>query len=212
LKKDFYIDLWLFYGSEWDDEIEPTASLTLQLGALINRVYSWSLFHTIRVITIIDNAKYYEEEKKRLKEILSTARIKAQAIVVVMDPEDLQEIKNSRTQVSTVMIDVEGKSSEVSVVKSESLNFTKESSVDIVSPIMFGMNPPLSHLTRREQSELINSIIKSVSVKNKTSLVFLTMPSFENSKEYMDDLEILTRDLQPTLLVHGHENVISTAL
>jgi hypothetical protein len=173
LKKDFYIDIWLLHGSECHDDIfEPTVSLTLQMGALINRVYSWSLFHTMRVITIIDNAKYYEEEKNRLKNLLATARIKAQALVVVMDPEDLQEIKNSRTEVSTVTIDVEGKSSEISVVKSESLNFTKELSVKNVAPIMGDMNVPLSHLTQREQSELINSIIKSVSVKNKTSKCF----------------------------------------
>lgn len=232
-KQQQNIDLWLLSVSEWE-EIEPTVSLILQLGAMINRV-DWK--YKLRVISIVDTTDKIDEEKKRLNELLFTARVNAQAVVVVVDDEDLKKLglkteqgikkmiatSTSMDQLKSLLDSVPEK---ITIVESPSMQFTNNQvdteslpqPADIKDVLPRKKKTALKVLEKKiSQKYLItNQIVKRVSTPEKTRLVVLPIPlklkEFQEDEQFLDNLNNLTNGLQPTLLVYGQQRVISTEL
>jgi hypothetical protein len=231
-KEQQNIDLWLLSVSEWEG-IEPTVSLILQLGAMINRV-DWK--YKLRVICIVDSKDKIDEEKKRLNELLFNARVNAQAVVVVVDDSDLQKLGLKSEESTKKMIATsnsmenlyknlfEAVAERITIVESTSMQFTNNQGdndslpqpVDIKNVLPRQKNRAIRLLeTKISQKYLItNQIVKRVSTPQKTRLIVLPMPSTlkEDDERFLVHLNDLTNGLQPTLLVHGQKCVISTEL
>lgn len=91
-EKHRYLDLWIPIGSGIE-EIEPTVSLILQLGWLINHVDVWKKFHKLRVVYIVDSPTKIENEKRRMKKLLYLVRIPAEILIVHLEKSDFEQQK-----------------------------------------------------------------------------------------------------------------------
>jgi hypothetical protein len=100
-EKHRYLDLWILVGTGLED-IEPTVSLILQLGWLINNVDVWKKFHKLRVVYIVDSPTKIENEKQRMKKLLYLVRVPAEILIVNFEKSDFeiiqQDINSELTQ------------------------------------------------------------------------------------------------------------------
>lgn len=98
------MDVYPLMLSGWDD-IEPTVSLTLQLGWIISKVDIWRKFHQLRIISIVDNESKIRAEETRLKKLLRAARIEAIVKVVHLVDSDFSSTKNVVTENSNTKLE-----------------------------------------------------------------------------------------------------------
>lgn len=91
--------------SGWDN-IEPTVSLTLQMGWLLNQVGVWKHFHNLRVVSIVDNSYKVPNEEERIKNILHACRISCEVVVVPLTNEDFSVVTNSTLSETDVRDDM----------------------------------------------------------------------------------------------------------
>jgi len=180
-----HIDLWPLRYTNSADSIEPSVALTLQLGHIINLVDVWSKFHKLRLCSIVFDGGSAHDEEKRLKTLLQVCRIRAEILVVALQESDFY------------MFDVNAKHDLESGMSRE--HFLAD----------------LYHkLSARDQKILINNIIKQHS--DRTSVIFMTLPKppLENTMDtsytkYLEDLDLLSAELPPTMMVHSTSNVIA---
>lgn len=187
--RERYLDVYPLIFSAWDN-IEPTVSLTLQLGWIISKVDIWRKFHQLRILSIVKNENKVNAEEQRLKKLLHTARITEAIIKVVhFEESDFSHIDNS------------SKNSDQLITREDHLfsNFYKNLSV-------------------KQKYSILNKVFKRNSEKTSKSnidlfmclgVIFVTLPPPPQTDDpsthanYLEEIEILTNDLPPTMLVYG---------
>jgi hypothetical protein len=190
-QKDRYLDVYPFTLS---DDAEPTVSLTLQLGWIISRVDIWKKYHKLRFMGIVEKESQIKSEEKRLKKILHTARIIADIKVVYVEDSDLTEAKKQFPQ------DNNAKENQTDIFPQQ----TTFASCSVKQKYYI-----LNKIFQRNSSK--TSIIYITIVVNLLGIIFTTLSKTPGEKKdftsYLEELDILTKDLPPIMLVHGSTNV-----
>eukprot|EP00817_Percolomonadidae_sp_ATCC50343_P000326 CAMPEP_0117431774 /NCGR_PEP_ID=MMETSP0758-20121206/11317_1 /TAXON_ID=63605 /ORGANISM="Percolomonas cosmopolitus, Strain AE-1 (ATCC 50343)" /LENGTH=934 /DNA_ID=CAMNT_0005221137 /DNA_START=25 /DNA_END=2826 /DNA_ORIENTATION=- len=170
------IDLWPLCPIFIEGEkVHPSAALTLQLGFIISLVDVWSKFHRLRLCSIVDTPHAIKAEENRLRELLEDVRIKAD-INVVSIAEETTDI------IASKLVDTPAG--------------------DDLTQRRAGI---FHSLDMHDRNEVLNNIIAQNS--QNTSVSFITMPEIpteeRDHQKWVDEIEVLSRNLPPTMLVKG---------
>ena len=182
-----YLDVWPvdFLSSEETNVADNTSLFMMQLACIVNSVAKWRS-HKVRVFMCVKEAEVNIKSKElELKKLLEMLRIQAETHVLVWDQEMFLEENDLG-------------------LKSEfrGNNFNTIFSDKTVS-------------TASEQYLLsVNEFIRVQCVETAVSFIYLSKPPTDHTKHqsYLWMLEMITRNLPPTILVHGVSPVITTTL
>ncbi|KAL9641651.1 hypothetical protein ABK040_016882 [Willaertia magna] len=194
-KKHLTIDLWPL---QFFETINPTVSLILQMGFMINLVGPWSRYHKLRIFSIIENNNILEAEMDRLKKVLRNARVNAEIIIITLTVDSFESFSDnfiSYQHVNDIAVDYK-----TTIIDNEIDNHQLYSKFNSLSIL--------------EKHKIINKLMKKHS--ENTSVIFMSLPKppeqqgeYEN---YLNELQVLSNDLPPTMLVSGLTNVIASEL
>lgn len=186
--KKKYLDVWPvnFLSSEETNVADNTSLFMFQLACIVNMVPKWKK-HRLRVFMCARAADMNVASKeKELQRLLEVLRIKAETYVLVWD------------HLATML---EGGETE-----KMTNNHNEES-----TPEMIGQVTP--EITEEYMKEA-NEFIRVKCAETAVSFIYLPRPSVSPTEQapYLSWLEVLTRGLPPTILVHGVSPVITTTL
>ncbi len=173
----------------------------MQLACVLHMVPGWKTSTTVRVFMCVDSKiKDVALLRRQWDQMLHMLRIDAGIHVVIWD-HITSPLDQSLTDIS---IDIP---SPVDSKTSSEFESTK-------NPIFVNNESPQRFVLSNHYLQSVNIMIQEHS--HNTSVLFMYLPpppalTFDNHL-YLERLDILTRNLPPTLLVHGINPVTSTTL
>jgi len=176
--------------------LDTTSLLMLQLACILEMVDSWHKVGTlIRVFLCVNRDDDVETMKKNVKQVLTELRIPAKVVVVHWDDVTYllsEDISNSYED--------SGHAASASVEHSKA----EKAAVD---PGQYQQVP-------NEYLQGINSLIRDNSRDTTVTFMYLAIPPSEAQQHprYIEQYEWITKDIPPTVLVHGVSSVTTTVL
>ena len=202
-----YIDVWPlnFFSPKTSITVIDNCWLFLmQLACVLHMVPGWKTSTKVRVFMCVDTKiKDIALLRRQWEQILQMLRIDAFIQVVIWDhitsPLD-QSLRSSMTDITADIPSPDSKSS-------DSIDYSNGPTLAIDD------NPQRFVLTDNYLHN-VNVMIQEHSYN--TSVLFMYLPpppaNTEDFPQYLKRLDILTKNLPPTLLVHGINPVTSTTL
>eukprot|EP01125_Pyxidicula_operculata_P002298 TRINITY_DN1218_c4_g1_i1.p1 TRINITY_DN1218_c4_g1~~TRINITY_DN1218_c4_g1_i1.p1 ORF type:complete len:921 (-),score=198.95 TRINITY_DN1218_c4_g1_i1:102-2864(-) len=222
-RRKMTIDVWIV-----DQEDRPsiftdennTVLFSVQLGYILHCTDIWKKYTKLRVLSIIHRESDVPEAEIQLKSFLLRLRVVAKTKVVSFESA---RSDNNNKMVVNVLSDGSGSESDglLDQEDTQTDNFMsdddEERAVSIAWKKKYEDNPSSSSETKfTPTNSLINSIIKQNSAN--TAVLFVpfdppsTHPKPSEVDKYIDELDILSDDLPPSILVHAIDSVIATEL
>lgn len=168
----------------------------LQLACILEMVESWHKVGTlIRVFLCVNRDDDVETMRKNVKQVLTELRIPAKVVVVHWD-------------------DVTYLLSEEFTNSHEDSGHEASSSVERQKPDKVDVDPSRYQQVPNEYLQGINSLIRDNSRETTVSFMYLAIPpsDAQQHRRYIEQYEWITKDIPPTVLVHGVSSVTTTVL
>jgi len=203
-KNSCYIDVWpinFFSPQTSITNIDNCWLFLMQLACVLHMVPGWKTSTTVRVFLCVDSKiKDVALLRRQWEQMLHMLRIDAGIHVVIWD-HITSPLDQSLTDIS-----VDIPSPEDSKASSE-YEYTK-------TPIVVNHESPQRFVLTNNYLQSVNIMIQEHS--HNTSVLFMYLPpppaNINDNLSYLERLDILTKNLPPTLLVHGINPVTSTTL
>merc|ERR1739838_799246 len=177
--------------------LDTTSLLMLQLACILEMVDSWHKVGTlIRVFLCVNRDDDVETMKKNVKQVLTELRIPAKVVVVHWDDVTyLLAEENTRSD------------------SHSDSGHAASSSVE-PQPRKKDIDPSRYQLVPNEYLQGINALIRDNSRETSVTFMYLAIPPSNpgEHRRYIEQYEWITKDIPPTVLVHGVSSVTTTVL
>lgn len=201
-KRAVYVDVWPINLLRPDSSsyVDTCSLFLLQLACILNMVKAWRKAK-LRLFLCVEEGRSMRGSEEKLGQLLKELRIKAQVCPV---PWDQQVALHWQRQGEL------GQKSQSPDASAKEAKHTKEEEEDYVNSFP-------SNATRLSDDYLlaVNQLILSAA-EPAPAVRFLYLPrppaDTRQYSTYLHQLELLTQDLGPTLLIHGVTPVITTDL
>ncbi len=203
-KNSCYIDVWpinFFCPQISITNIDNCWLFLMQLACVLHMVPGWKTSTTVRVFMCVDSKiKDVALLRRQWEQMLHMLRIEATIHVVIWD-HITSPLDRSLTDIS---VDIPNNDDFETTPDYE---YTK-------SPIIVNDESPQRFVLSNNYLQNVNIMIQEHS--HNTSVIFMYLPPPPANRNdnllYLERLDILTKNLPPTLLVHGINPVTSTTL
>lgn len=186
----------------------------MQLACILHMVPGWKKATSVRVYLCIDSKQSDASLiHRQWEQLLAMLRIDATIHVVIWDhvtsplDQSLDEISPGNLN-STPVVSYQQPSPTIEITQSFEESFRSEVG-EVVERRNQPFDPSDGNFLRN-----VNSMIQEHSSSTAVIFLYLPVPPAKKSQraDYLSKLDILTKDLPPTLLVHGISPVTSTTL
>lgn len=201
--KKVVVDVWPtnFLQPETVRILDTTSLLMLQLACILEMVESWHKVGTlIRVFLCVNREDDAEVMKKNIKQVLTQLRIPAKVIVVNWD------------HITYLLTDSGGAngvedSGHVASLEDGTINVIRVEKHGDIDPSRYAQVPD-------DYLQGINELVQENSRDTTVTFMYLPLPPSDSQQHhrYISQYEWITRDLPPTVLVHGVSSVTTTVL
>jgi len=174
--------------------LDTTSLLMLQLACILEMVESWhKVGALIRVFLCVNRDDDVDTMRKNVKQVLTELRIPAKVVVVHWD------------DVTYLLSDDHDAHVDSGHGASSSVEPQKERSK--VDPARYQFVPD-------EYLHGINALVRDNSRETTVSFMYLAIPPSDprEHRRYIEQYERITKDIPPTVLVHGVSSVTTTVL
>ncbi len=201
-KKEHFVDVWPLnlFNPDTANYFDTTCLFLLQLACILHMVPGWKSTSTLRIFLCVDTQTHEAEKKeKKLSELLSQLRIPGlirtimwRHVTRLVHTDDDEEDPEEKREVELSILP--------GIHAQEVYPGTRSGSY-------------FQHMSEEYTAE-VNELIRSQC--SQTSVVFMYLPRPPHDADlhttYLHHLDIVTRNLPPTVLVHGLSTVTSTTL
>ncbi|KAI8824854.1 amino acid permease-domain-containing protein [Fimicolochytrium jonesii] len=230
--KPQYIDLWPMQlaqsGSGRGAYSFESYTMVLQLGTILHMVPHWRDSYKLRTVVFVEFEGDAEEERVRVAALLRGLRVDAEVHMVYLRPHTgpssspeyeriCREISrnisptDTSRRLSARLSSTRLSREYLSTFNVKDYDGDAESSRGVRSPPSRRQIPIFDSLPTRMQHIILNELLQHWSGHATTAVVLMTLPApepgtadnSERSTTYLQELDLLTKDLPPTLLVHG---------
>ncbi|XP_043926610.1 solute carrier family 12 member 9-like isoform X2 [Protopterus annectens] len=181
---DIFVDVWPLNLMRPDSTsyVDTSSLFLLQMACVFNMVHTWKRAK-LRLFICVESGMKVEVQEGKLQQLLKELRIKATIQTVTWD----------------------------SVV---SLHWHKTLSSKQDEDSIFSSFPTNSMMISDQYLQAVNQMILGQSSKPAVRFLYLPRPPADTTmyERYLQQLDIMTKDLGPTLLIHGVSAVTSTDL
>lgn len=201
-KRAVYVDVWPVNLLRPDSSsyVDTCSLFLLQLACILNMVRAWRKAK-LRLFLCVEEGQSVRGSEEKLGQLLKELRIKAQVYPVPWDQEVALHWQRQGEQ---------GQKSQSPDASTEEKNHSEEEEEDYVNSFP-------SNVTRLSDNYLLavnQLILKTAQPAPAVRFLYLPRPPADTRRytTYLRQLELLTQDLGPTLLIHGVTPVITTDL
>lgn len=201
-KRAVYVDVWPVNLLRPDSSsyVDTCSLFLLQLACILNMVRAWRRAK-LRLFLCVEEGRSVRGSEEKLGQLLKELRIKAQVYPV---PWDQQVALHWQRQGEA------GRRSESPAASTGETKHAKEEEEDYVNSFP-------SNTTRLSDNYLLavnQLILRAAQPAPAVRFLYLPRPPADTRRytTYLRQLELLTQDLGPTLLIHGVTPVITTDL
>lgn len=202
-KRALYVDVWPvnLFRPDSSSYVDTCSLFLLQLACILNMVRAWRKA-TLRLFLCVEEGRSVRGSEEKLGQLLKDLRIKAQIYPV---PWDQQVALHWQRQG-----DWSKKPQSPSATEEERKARANEEDEDYVNS--FPSNA--TRLSDDYLSAVNKLILDTAQPAPAVRFLYLPRPPADTRRytTYLHQLELLTRDLGPTLLIHGVTPVITTDL
>jgi len=175
--------------------LDTTSLLMLQLACILEMVESWHKAGAlIRVFLCVNRDDDTETMRKNVKQVLTQLRIPAKVVVVHWD--DVTYLLSDH-QATSNADSGHAASSSVEPLRDKS-----------------DIDPTRYQFVPDEYLQGINAMVRDNSRETTVSFMYLAIPPSDpkDHRRYIEQYEWITKDIPPTVLVHGVSSVTTTVL
>lgn len=201
-KRPVYVDVWPVNLLRPDSSsyVDTCSLFLLQLACILNMVRAWRKAK-LRLFLCVEEGQSVRGSEEKLGQLLKELRIKAQVYPVPWDQEVALHWQRQGER---------GQKSQSPDASTEEKNHGEEEEEDYVNSFP-------SNVTRLSDNYLLavnQLILNTAQPPPAVRFLYLPRPPADTRRytTYLRQLELLTQDLGPTLLIHGVTPVITTDL